>query len=597
MTLTGGLAPYNYLWYSSPYQTVDTAINLAAGNYRVRVIDTFGCTIFDSVTIQNNYSSQVSTTTTIGNCDSMGSASAIITTGSPPYTYLWNTHPADTTATIRNVLVGNYQVSVTDASGCTRTGSVNIQFSCIGLVTGTVFYDANANCIIDNGEQGIAGVPVAVTNNNVTFEGTTNLSGDYSIQVTAPGTYKIITGVSESSAILQYGNSACGYLEACPSNDVITFATLNDTFQHYNFGFVGSSDFDLAINAGWGPVDANHLKEYWALYTNEAFIQPYTNTATITFNYDSNLIFQSGIPTPVNDAAAHTLTWTVDSIPSPTFVWTKRVRAFFTVPTDLPVDYPLKNDFHIEPYAGDCDTGNNSIYTEQIAGLPDKPISKEVVPHGDLGSADSVLTYTIFFQNRGPDIATVIKVTDTLSFYLDPSSVQNIASSPLYNQFYIAAGAVLTWVFNPIDLPSSQVDSLNSAGFISFTAKLRPGTPRGYYIKNHAAIAINNNVPVVTNTTSSYLSFPVSITEVEENAVGVKVFPNPFDNVTNIVVEGFNGKYDFELTDMTGRVVEKVGSILGNRFQVNRDGLAAGVYSFRLTGNGKTIAWGKLVVQ
>ena len=595
--IIGGVAPFNLLWNSSPFQTADTATGLPVGNYRLRVIDGFGCTIFAYTTILDNYSGLVSTSTSVGNCDSTGSATASVAVGVPPYTYLWNTQPSQATSTATNIGVGNYSVSVTDSLGCTRTGSANLQYSCTGLVTGTVFYDANANCIIDNGEQGIAGVPVYVTNHSMTFEGLTNISGQYSIPVTQAGGYKIVSGVSASSAILQYGNSACGYLEPCPATDTITFITLRDTFQHYNFGFVGSSDFDLAINAGWAPVDANHLKEYWILYANQAFITPDTNPATITFNYDPNLTFQSGIPTPVNNIATHTLTWTVDSFPSPTFIWPKRVRAFFSVPGNLPVDYQLKNDFHIQPYAGDCDTANNSIYTEEIAGLPTAPVSKEVIPIGNLSVEDSVLTYTIHFQNNGSDSATVVKVTDSLSPYLDPSSIVNICSYPLYNQFYIAPGVVLTWIFNPATLPDSAVNPQGSAGFISFTAKLKHGTGSGYFVKNQASVSINNNAPTFTNTTSNFIAFPVAVSDLPENLVRVRVFPNPFNQLTNVEVTGVTDKYDFELIDITGRVVCRLSSVATNHFQINREGLLTGVYIYRVYTENQPVAYGKLVVE
>lgn len=54
-----------------------------------------------------------------------------------PYTYLWNTTPAQTTATATVAASGTYTVSVTAATGCRRSGSVNItlpaQVNCAGI--------------------------------------------------------------------------------------------------------------------------------------------------------------------------------------------------------------------------------------------------------------------------------------------------------------------------------------------------------------------------------------------------------------------------------------------------------------------------------
>ena len=594
--LRGGLAPYSYLWNTSPAQTSDTAVGLPVGNYQVQVTDSFGCQLSGTVTIDSNYS-QVSTTTTTANCDSLGSGTAIISAGIPPYSYLWNSQPVQTGSTADSLAIGSYIVSVTDSLGCVRRGFANIHYSCTGYVTGSVFYDANANCHMDGGENGVAGITVLATNNNVTFSGLTNLTGQYSIPVTATGTYAVITAVNSSSTILQYGSGGCGYLEFCPVNDTVTFINLKDTFANRNFGFVGTPDFDLAIQAGWTATDANRLKEYWILYANQAFIAPYTDSATITFKYDPNLTFQSGIPAPVNNTANHTLTWVVDSLPSPSWQWRNRVRAFFTVSTGIAPGYLLKNSFEIVPVNGDCDTANNSLYTEDLAGTSGTPVSKQVSPAGDITLSDSVLTYTIHFQNTGNDTAHIIKVTDSLSAYLDPRSVVTIASDPLFDQFLISPGAVLNWVFNNASLPDSTHNPAGSAGFLSFKAKLKAGTRPGYTVRNKAAVSFNNQPFMITNTTSSYIAFPLATVDLTDNPVSVQVFPNPFNSTAHILVDGIAGAWDLELVDITGRSVKSIKNVGVNHAEIEREGLSAGVYIYCIYTDHKPVAMGRLIIQ
>jgi gliding motility-associated-like protein len=55
-----------------------------------------------------------------------GSATANPTGGTAPYTYLWNTIPAQTTALVNNLPAGNYTVRVTDSNGCVATANVSI---------------------------------------------------------------------------------------------------------------------------------------------------------------------------------------------------------------------------------------------------------------------------------------------------------------------------------------------------------------------------------------------------------------------------------------------------------------------------------------
>ncbi len=126
---TGGTAPYTYSWNTSPTQTTATAINLAAGTYIVTATDTNGCTDTASVAIlePTALSAAVSNTTSVGCYGSNnGTATAIATGGSTPYTYSWNTSPTQTTATAINLTAGIYKVTITDSNGCTDTASTQV---------------------------------------------------------------------------------------------------------------------------------------------------------------------------------------------------------------------------------------------------------------------------------------------------------------------------------------------------------------------------------------------------------------------------------------------------------------------------------------
>lgn len=89
--------------------------------------------------------------TCFGGCDGTGTAEGI---GVPPFTYLWDAAAgSQTTATAVGLCPGTYDVDVTDALGCTESGSVTIGepaeitvfidainiVSCFGLTDGSVF--------------------------------------------------------------------------------------------------------------------------------------------------------------------------------------------------------------------------------------------------------------------------------------------------------------------------------------------------------------------------------------------------------------------------------------------------------------------------
>jgi len=118
---SGGTAPYTYLWDANAgNQTDSTAINLPVGTYNVVVTDYNGCTANAWVTITQpaSFISLVITTTNV-TCYGLsdGTATAIPSGGTPPYTYLW-TPTNQITSTAINLPPGTYSVMVTDTNGC-----------------------------------------------------------------------------------------------------------------------------------------------------------------------------------------------------------------------------------------------------------------------------------------------------------------------------------------------------------------------------------------------------------------------------------------------------------------------------------------------
>ncbi|OFY94918.1 MAG: hypothetical protein A2491_14685 [Bacteroidetes bacterium RIFOXYC12_FULL_35_7] len=119
-TMTGGVAPYTYLWNTSPNQTTQTATNLCAGSYSVTVIDSNNCIALTSANITSPPPIVVSTTQ-INVTDSLcnGSITWNVSGGIPPYTYAWSTPPYQFyTPTITNLCAGTYWGTVTDGASC-----------------------------------------------------------------------------------------------------------------------------------------------------------------------------------------------------------------------------------------------------------------------------------------------------------------------------------------------------------------------------------------------------------------------------------------------------------------------------------------------
>ncbi|HPH82429.1 MAG TPA: SprB repeat-containing protein, partial [Flavobacteriales bacterium] len=115
---------YTYLWSNG--QTTQTATGFAAGNYTVTVSQASGCSTTSSVTVSSSGSLSASITTTNINCfgGTTGSATALGSGGTSPYTYSWSN--SATGATASNLAAGTYTVTVTDAGGCTANQTCTI---------------------------------------------------------------------------------------------------------------------------------------------------------------------------------------------------------------------------------------------------------------------------------------------------------------------------------------------------------------------------------------------------------------------------------------------------------------------------------------
>jgi len=120
---SGGTLPYSYSWNTSPVQTSATATNLSQGAYLVTVSDSNGCVDTASVFIAQPDSLSLTVTTSDVNCFGAndGLASVVVTGGKPPYSYLWNTTPQQTTSSISNLSQGNYGITVTDDNACSKS--------------------------------------------------------------------------------------------------------------------------------------------------------------------------------------------------------------------------------------------------------------------------------------------------------------------------------------------------------------------------------------------------------------------------------------------------------------------------------------------
>ncbi|HXH20108.1 MAG TPA: gliding motility-associated C-terminal domain-containing protein, partial [Chitinophagales bacterium] len=119
LSVWGGTIPYSYLWSNGA--TTEDISGLTAGTYLVTVTDAKSCTITVSATISEPASLASSTTQINVSCNgfSDGSIDLTVSGGTTPYTYNWSI--GTTTQDISSLIAGVYDVTITDANGCSIT--------------------------------------------------------------------------------------------------------------------------------------------------------------------------------------------------------------------------------------------------------------------------------------------------------------------------------------------------------------------------------------------------------------------------------------------------------------------------------------------
>lgn len=127
ISTSGGAAPYSYTWTTGSNVTAVT--NLCSGIYQVIVRDALSCQVTETVIVNNSTgitgeTFSVTPLPCAGGCNA--SASVTAQGGNAPITYNW-VSPAATGSVIGGLCVGTYFVQMTDANGCVRTASVDIQ--------------------------------------------------------------------------------------------------------------------------------------------------------------------------------------------------------------------------------------------------------------------------------------------------------------------------------------------------------------------------------------------------------------------------------------------------------------------------------------
>jgi len=594
----GGVTPYSYSW--STGATTAGISSEPAGDYTVVITDALDCKITKEPYLPYNSPIGIGVNTTPATCifNSDGMDSVAVWGGTAPYTYAWSN--GGTTAGISGLPHGPYWVGVTDSLGCTSPWmysyvGYDTSSSCYCTITGTVYYDANDNCIQDPGEAGIPNIQIYISGRGYTY---TDASGHYSYKVPS-GSYTVsetvLTFYPLSSC--QPNNVAVVSVAGGGCVNTVNFANTIDTIHDMH---ISTWDYDLPR-----PIPG-HSYSHVTIVSNHGTIPE--DSIYVTYNPDGQLFAPTF--TPGGDFSGSSYQYqSTSSFPTLMPGASQEFFMTYNVPTDIPLGTPVvfKDSVSykapITNWLTDYSPWNNvNYFTTYTVGSFD-PNFKEVSPvgkgsQGYINYTDSTLEYMVHFQNTGTAPAENVVVVDTLDNNLNWTSLTPIFESGNNCRVMLTqsgSSKIAQFIFNEINLPTKASDEVRSNGMLTYSVKLMPNLAHGTQIKNRASIYFDYNAPIMTNTTLNTIDTAASSSVNSVKSIAAlyntfNIYPNPANQTFNAVINSdAGGNAIMNVSDITGRVLISKTITLQKGSQtisVDASQLAPGNYFVTIDRNG-----------
>lgn len=481
------------------------------------------------------------------------------------------TYPSSGTYSIRHVLC-NYGVPV---------DSISYSYSHIFCSQmSIVFYnDADVNCIKDGADNYLIKSTVTeIDSNGVPVDTLVATSGFYYNAFGNAGdiyTFKLLS-------------VPFGFYTSCPATGILydtLFAGISENSPRYvGMSPVTPTMSDLKVSA-YVPVTGPN--DQWGhIYLQNAGCLP--TDASVTINFSPKYRYTTGArPTPVSSTAT-SITWDLASISCTD----GRSRDIYYVVWHNPaVPFPTDGDtvnehISVTTTGGPIDvnmTNNTVIRTDTVSTSCD-PNAIEVSP--TCFDNDTTFHFTVHFENIGSAPAENIYVMDTLSPWLDPSTINiEMSTHTMFTSKHISNGrTIYKFDFPAINLADSS-DHENRDGALMYTIKNKPGMAIGDAALSRVGIYFDYNDVLMTNTVENRKGCPVP-TRVATTSTNrdISLFPNPTTEDLTIKTEG-NTFTSFTITNAIGQQVWQQG-IQKTEERVNLAHLPAGVYYVTLKGEG-----------
>lgn len=449
------------------------------------------------------------------------------------------------------------------------------------LITGSIYIDDNNNGIKDPGE--VFSTANYLSDQGFNYHAFTNQDGNYFLQVDT-GNFTIIPKTPP-------------YTNIYPPSYNINFSNYGLNSHNNNFRLVPLIVNDLSIDiTGLTPARPGFAVTYQITYKNTGTT---ALSGSISLNFDTLLTIDSISLAPSfqsNDSIA----WNYVNLQPRE---SRKIFIYNHLSATAPLSSVLAINGSIYPIIGDTIPSDNIDTLNQVIVGSYDPNDKSVSPNTDVSLSyvqnENPFEYFIRFQNTGTDTAFNIVVVDTISPLFNLSSFELISSS--HNCIIeLRNNRRMEFIFNNILLPDSNIDEINSHGFIKYKIKPENTVGIGQEFNNTAYIYFDFNSPIITNTTSNLVYVITNLSTRKNISFNALLFPNPTNQQINYQVEMVETEnISFNFYDISGKKVlsrnEHFYSGMNNG-SINLSSLSKGIYLVEIMGEG-TRELKKLIIK
>ncbi|MEI8279148.1 MAG: T9SS type A sorting domain-containing protein [Bacteroidota bacterium] len=482
-------------------------------------------------------------------------------------TYMYHHYAYRGTYTVKHVLI----YTTTRVDSVIFTAHDTCQF-----ITGKLFNDLNSDCVMNTGDANLGYTNysnIEVDSNGVAID--TIHAGSYGYG------YPLYTSLA-STYRMKLLNTVPGYNVACPTTgiDTVDYTTALMPLTHGNFGLdCSGTAADLWV-ASTGIFHVANPAGYMFGYAGNNTCTATSGVVTLDVSPKVYVNPPDVYPTPSSIFANHII-WNVSNLSNATapFYFYVGMQTF----TSFIAGDTLINYLTITPTAGDLNPTDNSNtgYPTIFAALA--PNNKMVYPLGNV-STGSKLTYTINFENVYPAVVKNVHILDTLSPYLDLSTLRILftsAPATISVQKTPSGLNVLDFDFENINLTDSS-QHYTRAGFVQYSIKTKLGSSLiGSGVTNRADIHFDYYTGILTNTVQNAIT-TLNVAQLIPSSK-VIIYPNPVTNTVSIQIDNMD-YHSLELVNSIGQTIMSQ-SIESTTTNLNIKTLPSGLYYIRLKGD------------